>query len=71
MWHGCDKFEKLDAVVHLCGKVNISLEQKQLLGDQFWHIRLTEEVTWFTKTLFLNCFLRSNVFVSLRDLLFL
>ena len=56
--------------MHLCGNAS-SLEQKQLFGDQFWPIRLTEEVTRFTKTLFLNFFSVSNVFVSLQDLLFL
>ena len=66
-----NKFEKFGTAVHLWGKTKSS-EQKQLFWDQFWPTRpidVTQEL-WLTKKLYVNCFLLSNVFISLRDLIF-
>ena len=73
----CDKFENFGAVAggatvwynkskNICFEINFDSICFEINFDYF-----VEEITRFTKALYLNCVLGSNVFASLRDIIFL
>ena len=65
--HNCDKFEKFGAEAHPCVIVRA---KTSALRSALTHTAYRRGHT-FTKALYLDCVLVSNVFASLRDVIFL